>query len=180
MDSHPADDDAASRPDWVGSGLVQAVLGGLDRPRTVDDLAEDLGVTDTRIARYLDALAGIGLTERGPDGWLRTDAGAGAVGEHGSSAADGVTELPGASVQDYRQALVDLEFGMFDPEARWASAEHGARLRPERAAEFTERLQALVAEYFGPDSVDWSSPVKYGFRWVLTPVDLPPGGAVGE
>ncbi|GAB3749728.1 hypothetical protein [Microlunatus parietis] len=90
------------------------------------------------------------------------------------------TELPGASVQDYRQALVDLEFGMFDPAARWAGAEHAARLRSERAAEFAERLQELVAEYFGPDSVDWSSPVKYGFRWVLTPVDLPPGGAPAE
>lgn len=178
MDSIPADRDA-SRPAWVDSALVRAVLARLDRPRTLDNLSDELRVTDTRLARYLDALAGLGLVESGPAGWLRTDAGGRALGG-APTAPTPVTELPGASAQDYRQAQVDLGFGMFDPAARWADGEHGARLRPERAAEFAGRLQALVAEYFGPDSVDWSSPVKYGFRWVLAPVDLPPGGATPE
>lgn len=175
MDPHTTGGDA-DRPAWVGSDLVRAVLHGLARPRPLAELAAELGVTDTRIARYLDALAGLGLAETGPAGWRRTAAGDQALDDERPRPPElAFTELPGASVQDYRQAVVDLEFGMFGPGARWTGAEHAGRLRPERAAEFAERLQGLVAEYFGPASVDWSSPVKYGFRWVLTPVDLPPG-----
>lgn len=175
MDPHSTGEDV-DRPAWVGSDLVRAVLQGLDRPRPLTELADDLGVTDTRIARYLDALAGLGLAENVPAGWHRTPAGDRALDREPPRPPElSFTELPGASVQDYRQAVVDLEFGMFGPDARWTGAEHAGRLRPERAAEFAERLQGLVAEYFGPESVDWSAPVKYGFRWVLTPVDLPPG-----
>jgi hypothetical protein len=163
--------DPASLPDWVGSPLVQRILRGLDRPRTGVDLAAELAVTDTRVLRYLDALAELGLAH-GAERWTRTTAGDGALDLERTR--EELTELPHGSVQDYRQAAVDLDFGMFGAGAVNLAGEHGARIQAELVAEFGDRLQSLITEYFGSASVDWSAPVKYGFRWILTPVDLPP------
>ncbi|TCC23217.1 hypothetical protein [Kribbella sindirgiensis] len=54
------------------------------------------------------------------------------------------------------------------------SGEHAGRVPGDRVAEFHERLLSLVGEYFAPDKVDRAATPKYGFRWVLTPVDLHP------
>ncbi len=161
-----------SIPDWVSSPLVQRILGALDRPRPLDDLVADLGVTDTRVTRYLEALVERSLVERAEPGWVRTAAGRAAVGVAADPAE--LTELPSGSVQDYRQAAADLDFGMFGAAAVSLGGEHGGRIQADRVAEFGDRLQSLINEYFGPESIDWSAPVKYGFRWVLMPVDLPP------
>jgi hypothetical protein len=53
------------------------------------------------------------------------------------------------------------------------SGEHRTRLSTSQAAEFHDRLLRLVAEYFGPGEGDRSG-VKYGFHWLLTPIDLHP------
>lgn len=164
--------DVTSVPDWVRSPLVQRILDALDRSRSLDDLVADLEVTDTRVTRYLRALAERSLVEQGESGWVRTAGGSAAVGL--APVPTELTELPTGSVQDYRQAAADLDFGMFGAAAVHLGGEHGGRIQADRAAEFGDRLQALINEYFGPESIDWSAPVKYGFRWVLTPVDLPP------
>lgn len=55
-----------------------------------------------------------------------------------------------------------------------ADGESGARMSAERAGEFHARLRELVQEFFAPEAAEWSSSVKYGFRFVLMPVDTAP------
>jgi hypothetical protein len=79
-----------------------------------------------------------------------------------------------SSAQDYVQAYADAAAGMFGSGFTQDSGEHAGRVPEERVAEFRERLVSLVGEYFAPDKVDRDASPKYGFRWVLTPVDLHP------
>ncbi len=80
----------------------------------------------------------------------------------------------GGSDQDYVQAYADAAAGMFGTAFVQDSGEHAGRVPGDRVAEFHERLLSLVGEYFAPDKVDRTATPKYGFRWVLTPVDLHP------
>ncbi|HEY3560323.1 MAG TPA: hypothetical protein VGL05_22805 [Kribbella sp.] len=114
-----------------------------------------------------------GRVDEGAGRWRRTDAGT-ALAESASPQPSATTALPGASVQDYVQAYADAAAGMFGAEFVQQSGEHAGRVPGERVAEFRERLLSLVNEYFAPDQVDRAASPKYGFRWVLTPVDLHP------
>jgi len=64
--------------------------------------------------------------------------------------------------------------GLFGPGAPILGGESAGRLTAGRITEFHQRLEALVAEYFASDAVEWTSPVKYGFRYVLMPIDIAP------
>lgn len=84
------------------------------------------------------------------------------------------TLLPVSSVHDYERAAQDVAAGRFGRDVAVADGESGARMSAERAWEFHGRLTELVQEFFGPQAAEWSSPVKYGFRFVLMPVDTAP------
>lgn len=87
-----------------------------------------------------------------------------------------ITVLPFSSVVDYQQSIADADAGLYGDGIVQAAGEHGARQEWAHVAEFSERLQSLVAEYFSPAGADPAASPKYGFRWVLTPVDLHPLG----
>ncbi|GAA1298292.1 hypothetical protein [Brevibacterium sp.] len=84
------------------------------------------------------------------------------------------TVLPIESVHDYEGADHDRLAGRFGPDAVAFDGESGARLSAARVLEFRERLNGLIAEFFSPEAAEWTSPVKYGFRWILMPVDTAP------
>jgi len=84
------------------------------------------------------------------------------------------TSLPVGSVHDYERAAQDLKAGRFGQAATGSDGESAARLSHARALEFRERLNRLIQEYFSPEAAEWTSPVKYGFRWILIPVDTAP------
>lgn len=79
----------------------------------------------------------------------------------------------GSTAADYEQAIVEAHAGMYGADYVQRSGEHGSRMSHAQAAEFGDRLLALVEEFFGPGRGDRSG-VKYGFHWLLTPVDLHP------
>lgn len=84
------------------------------------------------------------------------------------------TVLPVESVHDYEGADHDLLAGRFGPMAVAFDGESAARLSAARVLEFRERLNGLIGEFFSPEAAGWTSPVKYGFRWILMPVDTAP------
>lgn len=151
--------------------LPRQILDALTEPRTVDELATSLRVNDARVLWHLERLAATGHVVGGAgDRWQRTDVPAPDEPEPGP-----VTLVPEASVHDFVQAFADAEAGMFGDVFVQAGEEHASRMSTEQAAEFRDRLMALIAEYFAPGAGDRSG-TKYGFRWVLTPVDVHPLG----
>lgn len=84
------------------------------------------------------------------------------------------TSLPVRSVHDYEKAARDLQAGRFGQFPSVADGESAARLTTARVDEFRDRLNELIHEFFAPEAAEWTSPVKYGFRWVLMPVDTAP------
>ena len=159
--------------DWEASELPRGIVASLEEPRGLSDIAELLEVTDARVLWYLQKLRDTGRVVEDAGLWRRTAAGA-ELAESPASEKSGRTELPGASAQDYVQAYADAAAGMFGTGFVQDMGEHAGRVAGERVAEFHERLLALVSEYFAPDKVDRAASPKYGFRWVLTPVDLHP------
>ncbi|WP_432885581.1 hypothetical protein ACQPYH_01740 [Kribbella sp. CA-245084] len=158
---------------WEVSELPRGIVALLDEPRTLGELAERLELTDARVLWYLAKLRDTGRVVEDAGVWRRTAAGA----ELAASPApekNGRTELPGPSAQDYVQAYADAAAGMFGAGFVQDMGEHAGRVPGERVAEFHERLLSLIGEYFAPDKVDRAATPKYGFRWVLTPVDLHP------
>ncbi|WP_134121441.1 hypothetical protein [Kribbella kalugense] len=137
------------------------------------EIAERLGVTDARVLWYLEKLRDAGRVVEEDGAWRRTAAGADLAASPGE-VNDGRTELPGSSAQDYVQAYADAAAGMFGSGFVQDSGEHAGRVPGERVAEFHERLRSLIGEYFAPDKIDRAASPKYGFGWVLTPVDLHP------
>jgi hypothetical protein len=158
--------------DWEGSELPRGIVGLLGQPHTLGELANALEVTDARVLWYLGKLRDAGRVVEGAGLWRRTDAGTALAESVPQPSAR--TALPGSSAQDYVQAYADAAAGMFGPEFVQESGEHAGRVPGDRVAEFRERLLSLVNEYFAPDKVDRAASPKYGFRWVLTPVDLHP------
>lgn len=149
--------------------LPRQILDALTEPRTVDELANELEVNDARVLWHLKRLAASGHVAGGSDGrWEVTGLPAPDEAEPGP-----VTVVPEASVHDFVQAFADAEAGMFGADFVQAGEEHASRMSTEQAAEFRDRLMALIAEYFAPGAGDRRG-TKYGFRWVLTPVDLHP------
>jgi hypothetical protein len=82
--------------------------------------------------------------------------------------------LPVRTVHDFGQAYDDAAAGMFGEGFVQRAGEHAGPLPEERVAEFQQRLLELINEYFGPDNVDPTATPKYGFHWILNPVDLHP------
>lgn len=159
--------------EWEVSELPRGIVALLAEPRGLGELAERLGVTDARVLWYLGKLRDAGRVVEDAGVWRRTAAGA-ELAESPAPGRTGRTELPGVSAQDYVQAYADAAAGMFGAGFVQDMGEHAGRVPGERVAEFHERLLSLVGEYFAPDKVDRAASPKYGFRWVLTPVDLHP------
>jgi DNA-binding Lrp family transcriptional regulator len=152
--------------------LPQRILCRLARESSLDELSAALGVTDARLLRHLEQLREAGnVLGAGAGPWVRTEAGA-------ALAAAAVPMLPGRAfparvVADFEQALVDAEQGMFGEEFVQCGGEHRSRLSAAQAEEFSGRPLALVEEYFAPGQGDQVG-IRYGFHWVLTPIDLHP------
>jgi hypothetical protein len=159
--------------DWDASELPRGIVALLEEPRALAEIAERLEVTDARVLWYLGKLRDAGRVVEDAGLWRRTAAGAELL-ESPAPEANGRTELPGASAQDYVQAYADAAAGMFGSGFVQDMGEHAGRVPGERVEEFHERLLSLIGEYFAPDKVDRAASPKYGFRWVLTPVDLHP------
>ncbi|MGH3488171.1 MAG: winged helix-turn-helix transcriptional regulator [Actinopolymorphaceae bacterium] len=153
--------------------LERRIMEALNSRVPVAALAESLGVTDARVLWHLERLAAGGYVHGdGADGdWRRTSAGDEALGE--PVAGPKTDSYPARLVYDYGQALVEAEAGMYGAEYVQRSGEHASRMSHAQAAEFTDRLLALVDEYFAPGRGDRAG-LKYGFHWILTPVDLRP------
>jgi hypothetical protein len=150
--------------------LRRRLLSQLDTDRTLKDLASEVGATDARVLRHLERMADEGLVEILGDGisWHRLDDAASLPDQEPTGVVFS-TRL----VEDFEDAYRELEDGLYGADAVQASGEHRTRLSTSQAAEFQDRLLALVAEYFAPGKGDRSG-VKYGFHWVLTPIDLRP------
>lgn len=161
------------RMNWDESALPRGIVGLLAEPRTLTELADKLAATDARVLWYLEKLRDTGRVVEDSGRWRRTDAGA-ALAESPAPGTGARSEIPGSSAQDYVQAYADAAAGMYAAGFVQDNGEHAGRVPGERVAEFHERLVSLVNEYFAPDKIDRSATPKYGFRWVLTPVDLHP------
>jgi hypothetical protein len=70
--------------------------------------------------------------------------------------------LPQDAVHDYEQAIAETQDGLHGDDFVQCGGEHGSRMSREQAAEFGDRLQSLVAEYFAPGRGDRRG-TKYGF-----------------
>ncbi|MGZ0149547.1 AAA family ATPase [Kribbella sp. WER1] len=159
--------------DWDDSALPRGIVSLLTEPHTLTELANALDATDARVLWYLEKLRATGRVVEDDGRWRRTDSGAELAAR--PLPEDGPrTAIPGSSAQDYAQAYADAAAGMYAAGFVQDSGEHAGRVPGERVAEFHERLLSLVGEYFAPDKIDRSATPKYGFRWVLTPVDLHP------
>lgn len=161
------------RMDWDGSDLPRGIVTLLAEPHTLAELADALDVTDARVLWYLAKLRDTGRVVEDDGRWRRTESGAELAASPPPDRGN-CTALPGSSAQDYVQAYADAAAGMYAAGFVQDSGEHAGRVPEERVAEFHARLLSLIDEYFAPDRVDRSASPKYGFRWVLTPVDLHP------
>ena len=159
--------------DWEQSELPRRIVVLLASPQSLGALADALDVTDARVLWYLGKLRTSGRVVEDAGVWRRTAAGT-ELAESPAPDRGARTELVGGSDQDYVQAYADAAAGMFGTGFVQNSGEHAGRVPGDRVAEFHERLLSLVGEYFAPDKVDRTATPKYGFRWVLTPVDLHP------
>lgn len=158
---------------WEESDLPRGIVGLLAEPHTLTELADALDVTDARVLWYLEKLRDTGRVLEDTGRWRRTEAGA-ELAASPSPEPGPRTALPGSSAQNYVQAYADAAAGMYAAGFVQDSGEHAGRVPEERVVEFHQRLLSLVNEYFAPDRIDRSASPKYGFRWVLTPVDLHP------
>ncbi|MFD7153594.1 AAA family ATPase [Kribbella sp. NPDC059898] len=161
------------RMTWEESDLPRGIVALLAEPHTLTELAEALDVTDARVLWYLERLRDTGRVVEDAGRWRRTAAGA-ALAASPAPEPRNRSAIPGASAQDYVQAYADAAAGMYAAGFVQDSGEHAGRVPGERVVEFHERLLSLVNEYFAPDKIDRAASPKYGFRWVLTPVDLHP------
>ncbi|HVX46224.1 MAG TPA: hypothetical protein VHC49_20195 [Mycobacteriales bacterium] len=157
---------------WEQSELPRAIVRALDTPKSLAEIAEELQVTDARVLWYLQRLAESRRVAEQDGRWSRTAAGPDYLAETPPEP-DDVTVLPGRTVYDFRQAFADADAGMFGPTFVRIGGEHGSRMSYDQAQEFSERLSALISEYFDPGQGDRRG-TKYGLHWVLTPTDLHP------
>lgn len=153
---------------------ILAALNG--DPATLADLSARLDVTDARLQWHLRRMhdAGQVAVETGAETetetWTLTAQGAEqrhsmVVGEQGA--------IPPHIVERFEQAFAECRMGLYGSQFVQNGGEHGSRMSTEQAAEFSERLMALIAEYFAPGRGDRTG-TKYGLHWTLTPVDLHP------
>lgn len=150
--------------------LRSRLLACLERDRTLNDLAEETGATDARVLWHLERMAEENLvgTRQNGASWYRRDQ------ESAHQERPTIAHaFPAHIVEDFDDALLELADGLYGDDAIQASGEHRTRLSSIQAAEFRDRLLTLIADYFAPGKGDRSG-VKYGFHWILTPIDLHP------
>ena len=138
-----------------------------------------LGITDTRILRHLELLAGLEVvhlhkTGSDPRTWRCLPA----VGKIRFPDRSDETAIPfdpmsTEVVCQFNQAFRESADGIFGPNFQSSVNHNRARLSEDQAAEFNRRLLNLIEEYFPPGKGDPSG-IKYGFFGVLTPIDLAP------
>ncbi len=153
--------------------IRRELIACLDDEKALDALAASLGRTDARVLWHLQQLAVDGLVESWQDEtrWRRTLAGEALLA--GRAADPPAQAFPDRVAADFEDALRELEDGLYGEEAVQASGEHRTRLSTAQAAEFRDRLLGLIAEYFAPGQGDRDG-IKYGFHWIMTPIDLHP------
>ena len=155
------------------------ILNTLGEGKSVAEISSMLGVTDSRVLRHLERLAGLDVvhlhkTGRDPRAWRCLPA-AGKI--RFPDRIDETTKtsepMPSEVVCQFNQAFRETVDGIFGPNFQSSVNHNRARLSEDQAAEFNRRLLNLIEEYFPPGKGDPSG-IKYGFYGVLTPIDLPP------
>lgn len=170
--SHHASADVSSEGHLKYS-VVRRTLSALMTQRPLAELSEAVGATDRRLIWHLRHLRDAGLVKSTDDelGWSRTERGTWALDVFLPSIP--CRAFPQRIVDDFEDAIIESRDGLFGDEFVQASGEHRTRLSPAQAAEFRDRIVGLVEEYFAPGQGNRSG-VKYGFHWILTPIDLHP------
>lgn len=82
--------------------------------------------------------------------------------------------LPVGSVHNYDGTGRDVAVGRFGLDVAVADGESAACMSSTRAWEFHERLTDVGQKFYAPEAAEWTSTVKYGFRFVLMPGDTAP------
>ena len=148
------------------------ILALLDERTSLSVIAGEVGVTDARLLWHLRRMRRDNLvTTTNEVWWARTAGGTRALAAHHPQAAG--RAFPQRIVDDFEDALMEADDGLYGSPVIQASGEHRGRLSPEQAAEFRDRLLTLIEEYFAPGQGDRTG-IKHGFHWVLTPIDLHP------
>jgi hypothetical protein len=148
------------------------ILASLGERASLALIAEQVGVTDARLLWHLRKMRRDNLvTTTDEVWWARTPRGTRALAAHHQRAAG--RAFPQRIVDDFEDALMEADDGLYGSAVVQASGEHRGRLSPEQAAEFRDRLVSLIEEYFAPGQGDRTG-IKQGFHWVLTPIDLHP------
>ena len=170
------DDD---RLNLLADPLRWRILKTLGEGKSVAEISSMLGVTDTRVLRHLERLAGLDVvhlhkTGSDPRAWRCLPA----VGKirfpiRIDETAKTSEPMPSEVVRQFNQAFRETVDGIFGPNFQSSVNHNRARLSEDQAAEFNRRLLSLIEEYFPPGKGDPSG-IKYGFFGVLTPIDLAP------
>jgi hypothetical protein len=108
---------AALETERLDSSLSRNIVGLLDSPMSLAQLADDLQVTDARVLWSLTKLEATGRVQQAEDLRMRT--------QTPQSATAACTVLPGRTVYDYQQAFADARAGMFGSTFVQGSGEHG-------------------------------------------------------
>lgn len=150
------------------------ILSSLQTSKSLTELADDTGVTDARLLWHLEQMREDRQIELDDDArWVRTPGGSRTLDAPRPEAVGRV--FPQRVVDDFEDAVIEAENGLYGTVFMQASGEHRGRLSKEQATEFLDRLVDLVEEYFAPERGDPTG-IKHGFHWVLTPIDLHPLG----
>ncbi|CAN5364441.1 hypothetical protein BH09CHL1_BH09CHL1_31160 [soil metagenome] len=148
------------------------ILVSLEESKSLPELAEDIGVTDSRLLWHLRQMREDGLVESGDDvRWSRSEEGLLALEASPTSRTS--SAFSDRVVSDFNDAMGEAADGLYGTAYVQAGGEHRSRLSNEQAAEFRERLVSLIEEYFAPGQGDRTG-IKHGLHWVLTPIDLHP------
>lgn len=169
------------RVNVINDPLRWRILETIGAEKTIAEISQELGVTDTRILYHVTRLAEtkiLHLEKAGADarrwrcwplvGKLRICS---PVAENG----DTPEAVPDHVASDFNQAFREMAEGLFGAACQVSVNHNRARLSEEQASEFSRRLLALIEEYFPPGKGDPSG-IKYGFYGILTPIDLHPIG----
>jgi hypothetical protein len=169
----------------VTDPLRWRILETLDTGKSVAEISQELGVTDTRLLYHLKRLAQIDIVsieDEFPDhgkwycwplmGKIR-------VREMIPSTDDLPEAIPEEVVREFNQAFLEVAEGVFGTASQISVNHNRSRLSEDQAAEFNRRLLELIEEFFPPTKGDQSG-IKYGFYGVLTPIDLHPLGDCEE
>ncbi len=139
---------------------------------SLSELADEVEITDARLLWHLRQMRRHQLVTSDDEAlWARTSLGLRAL----QSAQPRVAgrAFPARIVDDFEDAFIETDDGLYGTDFIQGTGEHRTRLSSEQAAEFSEKLMRLVEEYFAPGRGERTG-IKYGFHWVLTPIDLHP------